>query len=71
MILYLVQCESLCRILMFPPLTGCDDEDEVEPINNEMASYLASEPSGIGYGTNSLLEQWRKTYGNADFDYDP
>ncbi|GJT40333.1 hypothetical protein Tco_0940198 [Tanacetum coccineum] len=23
-ILYLVQCESLCRILVFPPLTGCD-----------------------------------------------
>ncbi|GJZ34539.1 ribonuclease H-like domain-containing protein [Tanacetum coccineum] len=24
MILYLVQCKSLCRILVFPPLTGCD-----------------------------------------------
>ncbi|GJW00892.1 hypothetical protein Tco_1556143 [Tanacetum coccineum] len=24
MILYLVQCESLCRIPVFPPLTGCD-----------------------------------------------
>ncbi|GJZ07181.1 hypothetical protein Tco_0540974, partial [Tanacetum coccineum] len=24
MILYLVQCESLCRIPVFSPLTGCD-----------------------------------------------
>ncbi|GJQ98554.1 hypothetical protein Tco_0009693, partial [Tanacetum coccineum] len=36
-----------------------------------MASYLASKASGVGYGTNSLLEQWRKTYGNAEFNYDP
>ncbi|GKB29324.1 hypothetical protein Tco_0868725, partial [Tanacetum coccineum] len=34
-----------------------DSEDEVEPVDNEMSSYLASKPSGIGYGTNSLLEQ--------------
>ncbi|GJY16320.1 hypothetical protein Tco_0386742 [Tanacetum coccineum] len=25
----------------------------------------------VGYGTNSLLEQWRKTYGKADYDYEP
>ncbi|GJZ40980.1 hypothetical protein Tco_0587866 [Tanacetum coccineum] len=34
-----------------------DSEDEVEPIANEMASFLASKPSGVGYGSNSLLEQ--------------
>ncbi|GKA21205.1 hypothetical protein Tco_0701194 [Tanacetum coccineum] len=34
-----------------------DSEDEVEPIDNEIASFLASKPSGVGYGTNSLLEQ--------------
>ncbi|GJV49673.1 kinase-like domain, phloem protein 2-like protein [Tanacetum coccineum] len=34
-----------------------DSEDEVEPVDNEMASFLASNPSGVGYGTNSLLEQ--------------
>ncbi|GKA34242.1 hypothetical protein Tco_0720671 [Tanacetum coccineum] len=45
-------------------------EDEVEPADNEMTSYLASKPYG-GYGTNSLLEQLRETYENADFDYDP
>nr|GEX06970.1 hypothetical protein [Tanacetum cinerariifolium] len=32
-------------------------EDEVEPVDNEMTSYLASKPSGVGYGTNSLLKQ--------------
>ncbi|GKE58950.1 retrovirus-related pol polyprotein from transposon TNT 1-94 [Tanacetum coccineum] len=25
----------------------------------------------IGYGTNSLLEQWKESYGNGDYDYDP
>ncbi|GJW92531.1 hypothetical protein Tco_0170084 [Tanacetum coccineum] len=48
-----------------------NSEDEVEPVENEMASFLASNPSGVGYGTNSLLKQWRETYGNADYDYDP
>ncbi|GJT03947.1 hypothetical protein Tco_0838409 [Tanacetum coccineum] len=48
-----------------------DSEDEVEPVDNEMASFLALKPSGVGYGTNSLLQQWRETYGNVDFDYDP
>ncbi|GJZ58027.1 hypothetical protein Tco_0613521 [Tanacetum coccineum] len=41
------------------------------PVDNEMASFLASQPSRVGYGTNSLMEQWRETYGNADYDYDP
>ncbi|GJU36900.1 hypothetical protein Tco_1185254 [Tanacetum coccineum] len=36
-----------------------DSEDEVEPVDNEMASFLASKR--IGYGTNSFLEQWRET----------
>nr|GEW54392.1 hypothetical protein [Tanacetum cinerariifolium] len=50
-----------------------DSEDEVEPDDNEMASFLASKTSGVGYGTKSLLEQWRRTYGNVDqeYDYDP
>ncbi|GKE06241.1 hypothetical protein Tco_1398259, partial [Tanacetum coccineum] len=28
----------------------------------------ASKPSGVGYGTKSLLEQWRETYVNDDYD---
>ncbi|GKD25128.1 hypothetical protein Tco_1231342, partial [Tanacetum coccineum] len=48
-----------------------DSEDEVEYVDNEMASFLASKPSAVGYGTNNLLEPWRETYGNADYDYDP
>ncbi|GKB35771.1 hypothetical protein Tco_0880713 [Tanacetum coccineum] len=43
-------------------------EDEVEYVHNEMASYLTSKSSGVGYGTKSLLEQWRKTYVNDDYD---
>ncbi|GJV58803.1 hypothetical protein Tco_1464903 [Tanacetum coccineum] len=46
-----------------------DSEDEVQPDDNEMASFLASK--SVGYGTNSLLEQWRETYENVDHDYDP
>nr|GEV72461.1 hypothetical protein [Tanacetum cinerariifolium] len=38
-------------------------EDEVEHVDNKMTSLLASKPSGIGYGNNSLLEQWRKNMG--------
>ncbi|GJX88347.1 RNA-directed DNA polymerase, eukaryota, reverse transcriptase zinc-binding domain protein [Tanacetum coccineum] len=46
-----------------------DSEDEVELVDNKMASFLALEK--VGYGSNSLLEQWRKTYENVDYDYDP
>ncbi|GKD77676.1 hypothetical protein Tco_1340297, partial [Tanacetum coccineum] len=48
--------------------TPLDSEDEIESVDNEMASYLALKPSGIGYGTKSLLEQWRETYVNDDYD---
>ncbi|GKE14858.1 hypothetical protein Tco_1422435 [Tanacetum coccineum] len=48
-----------------------DNEDEVLPVDNEMTSFLASKTSRVGYSTNSLLEQWRETYGNVDYDYDP
>ncbi|GJX04411.1 hypothetical protein Tco_0190327 [Tanacetum coccineum] len=30
---------------------------------------MASEK--VGFGTNSLLEQWRDSYENDDYDYDP
>ncbi|GKB92975.1 hypothetical protein Tco_0979112 [Tanacetum coccineum] len=46
-----------------------DSEDEVELVDNELASFLASKK--VGCGTNSLLEQWKKTYENSDYDYDP
>ncbi|GJZ08835.1 hypothetical protein Tco_0543118 [Tanacetum coccineum] len=45
-----------------------DSEDEVEPVDNEMTSFLASDR--FGYGTNSLLKQCRGTYENANSDYD-
>nr|GEV43519.1 hypothetical protein [Tanacetum cinerariifolium] len=31
--------------------------DEVEPVDNEMTTFWASKPTGIGYGLKSLLEQ--------------
>ncbi|GJU95887.1 reverse transcriptase domain-containing protein [Tanacetum coccineum] len=46
-----------------------DSDDEVKPIDNEMENFLVSKR--VGYGTNSLLEQWMETYENADYDYDP
>ncbi|GJU30972.1 hypothetical protein Tco_1174561 [Tanacetum coccineum] len=33
--------------------------------------YLASNPTGVGYGTKSLPEQWNDSYGDAEYDYDP
>nr|GEW42483.1 hypothetical protein [Tanacetum cinerariifolium] len=46
-----------------------DSEDDVAPVDNEMTSFLALER--VGYGINSLLKQWRETYENANYDYDP
>ncbi|GJW34659.1 retrotransposon protein, putative, ty1-copia subclass, partial [Tanacetum coccineum] len=46
-----------------------DSEDEVASVDNDMARSLASER--VGFGTQSLLEQWRDSYGNGDYDVDP
>ncbi|GKD60621.1 retrotransposon protein, putative, ty1-copia subclass [Tanacetum coccineum] len=46
-----------------------DSEDEVASVDNDMTRSLASER--VGFGTQSLLEQWRDSYGNGDFDEDP
>ncbi|GKE31208.1 hypothetical protein Tco_1450530, partial [Tanacetum coccineum] len=43
-------------------------DDGVESIENKMGSYVASKPSRVGYGTKSLLEQWRETYVNDNYD---
>ncbi|GJY87338.1 hypothetical protein Tco_0501966 [Tanacetum coccineum] len=43
--------------------------NEVEPVKNEMTSFLASKLTGVGYDLKSLLEQWRES--NVDDDYDP
>ncbi|GJX21442.1 RNA-directed DNA polymerase, eukaryota, reverse transcriptase zinc-binding domain protein, partial [Tanacetum coccineum] len=45
-----------------------DSKDKVESVDNDMTRFMASER--VGFGTNSLLEQWRDTYENADYDYD-
>ncbi|GKD09923.1 chalcone--flavonone isomerase [Tanacetum coccineum] len=42
----------------YPDNLGSDDE--VEPVENKIASFLASKPMGVGYGPKSLLEQWRE-----------
>ncbi|GJX31189.1 retrotransposon protein, putative, ty1-copia subclass [Tanacetum coccineum] len=46
-----------------------DSEDEVASVDNDMTRDLASERTG--FGTQSLLEQWRDSYGNGDYDDDP
>ncbi|GJR51419.1 hypothetical protein Tco_1401940 [Tanacetum coccineum] len=46
-----------------------DSEDEVASVDNDMIHSLASEKTG--FGTKSLLEQWRDSYGNSDYDEDP
>nr|GEZ25508.1 hypothetical protein [Tanacetum cinerariifolium]GEZ26621.1 hypothetical protein [Tanacetum cinerariifolium] len=46
-----------------------DSEDEVASVDNDMAGFLSSEKTG--FGTHSLLKQWRDSYGNGDYDEDP
>ncbi|GJT25373.1 hypothetical protein Tco_0895310 [Tanacetum coccineum] len=46
-----------------------DSEDGVASVDNDMAHSMASEM--VGFGTQSLLEQWRDSYGNGDYDDDP
>ncbi|GJW67899.1 retrotransposon protein, putative, ty1-copia subclass, partial [Tanacetum coccineum] len=46
-----------------------DSEDEVASVDNDMARSMASER--VGFGTQSLLEQWMDSYGNGDYDDDP
>nr|GEU56025.1 zinc knuckle CX2CX4HX4C [Tanacetum cinerariifolium] len=43
-------------------------EDEVASVDNDMARSMASER--VGFGTQNLLEQWRDSYGNGDYDDD-
>ncbi|GJR16697.1 hypothetical protein Tco_0965224 [Tanacetum coccineum] len=45
-----------------------DSEDEIAPVDNDMACSLAYER---GFGTQSFLDQWRDSYGNGDYDDDP
>ncbi|GKA76146.1 hypothetical protein Tco_0782524, partial [Tanacetum coccineum] len=42
----------------YPDNLGSDDE--VEPVENKIASFLASKSMAVGYGPKSLLEQWRE-----------
>ncbi|GKC41494.1 hypothetical protein Tco_1059216 [Tanacetum coccineum] len=42
-------------------------EDEVEHVDNETASYVASKLMGVGYGTKSLLKQSRETVIDDDY----
>ncbi|GJR27447.1 hypothetical protein Tco_1103679 [Tanacetum coccineum] len=49
-------------------LDNLDSNDEIEPVENEMESFLASKLMGVGYGPKSLLEQWREN--NVDDDHD-
>nr|GEZ24510.1 hypothetical protein [Tanacetum cinerariifolium] len=47
-----------------------NSDDEVEYVDNDIARFLASNLTRVGYGTKSLLEQWNESYENADYDYD-
>ncbi|GKF98102.1 hypothetical protein Tco_0296885, partial [Tanacetum coccineum] len=45
-----------------------DNKVEAASVENDMARSMASER--VGFGTQSLLEQWRDSYGNGDYDED-
>ncbi|GJR12178.1 hypothetical protein Tco_0794830 [Tanacetum coccineum] len=55
------------------PTGNVNSESEVEVVFDETANLMASKSfkrgSDKGYGTNSLLEEWRET--KQDDDYDP
>ncbi|GJT42581.1 hypothetical protein Tco_0951296 [Tanacetum coccineum] len=46
-----------------------DNDDEVASVDNDMANFFVSKD--VSYGTNSLFEQWKGSYGNGEYDYDP
>ncbi|GKC80453.1 hypothetical protein Tco_1131227 [Tanacetum coccineum] len=46
-----------------------DSEDDVVLVDNDMARSLTSKR--VGFGTQSLLEQWRDSYGDGDYNEDP
>ncbi|GJX99160.1 hypothetical protein Tco_0356179 [Tanacetum coccineum] len=46
-----------------------DSEDKVALVDNDMENFMASKK--VGYGTNSILEQWKESYVNDDYDFDP
>ncbi|GKE73283.1 hypothetical protein Tco_1535324 [Tanacetum coccineum] len=58
----------------FVPISIMESDSEVEVVFDETANLRIStsgkDGSDKGYGTNSLLEQWRDSYPNND-DYDP
>nr|GEY13635.1 hypothetical protein [Tanacetum cinerariifolium] len=46
-----------------------DSEDEFALTNNDTTNFLAAKKDG--YGNNSGLEQWKESYMNGDYDFDP
>nr|GEV52845.1 hypothetical protein [Tanacetum cinerariifolium] len=46
-----------------------NSEDEVASVDNDMARSMAYER--VGFGTEYLMEQWRDSYSNGDFNDDP
>nr|GEY95093.1 hypothetical protein [Tanacetum cinerariifolium] len=50
-------------------LDDYDSKDEVTSVDNDIAYSLASER--VAFGTQSLLEQWKDSYGNGDYEEDP
>ncbi|GKC07554.1 hypothetical protein Tco_0999164 [Tanacetum coccineum] len=48
-------------------LDNSDSDDEVEPVENETASFLASK--GVGYGPKSLWKQWRDIKMDNEYDH--
>ncbi|GKC96779.1 hypothetical protein Tco_1162221 [Tanacetum coccineum] len=72
-------CEGKLRLLdndgnPLVPTGIVESESEVEVVSDETANLKIStsgkDGSDKGYGTNSLLEQWRDSYPDND-DYDP
>ncbi|GKA03135.1 hypothetical protein Tco_0675916 [Tanacetum coccineum] len=63
--------DKMERLIIEGKVTLVDDDskDEVASADNDMANFLTSKKDS--YGNNSLLEQWKDSYINGDYDFEP
>ncbi|GJS08147.1 hypothetical protein Tco_0364943 [Tanacetum coccineum] len=62
-------CDKGKPLTKIDSLGDHDSDDQIASVDNDITNFLASKI--VVYGTNSLLEQWKESYANEDYDFDP
>ncbi|GJX26085.1 hypothetical protein Tco_0232381 [Tanacetum coccineum] len=62
-------CDKGKPLTKIDSLGDHDSDDQIASVDNDMTNFLVSKM--VVYGTNSLLEQWKESYANDDYDFDP